>query len=279
MKTIDFTKPGGFPLTQDRLKYLQQAYTELFGAMGLLAAPANIPIVVSGMVFSAVGPTTSISAGWFFYNGELIYFPGNSISSSVGAGNAVYVVLSTTATPLTYNDGSTPDVILETTAAMAILVNTTPTDATHAPWSTAVSFGQGFGATFRDSAWKSFAVATGSGNGTITGTVYYKKDATANTLHLRGVLASTTPTDFAAAPGTTYQVMGTLPAGYRPATLATFMAINEIAGMVLGEDGVTYFDTIRCIVNTSGALEMVWRLPDASVLGYGMQFNVIIPLD
>jgi hypothetical protein len=47
MKTIDFTKPGGFPLTQDQLNYLQSAYIEAINALAAMGGGGTSPSCVS----------------------------------------------------------------------------------------------------------------------------------------------------------------------------------------------------------------------------------------
>ena len=67
MKTIDFTKPGGFPLTQDQLNYLQSAYKEAINAVAAMGGSGAVPVIVSGMVVA--NPSTgdySITDGWFY---------------------------------------------------------------------------------------------------------------------------------------------------------------------------------------------------------------------
>ncbi len=130
MKSIDLTQPGGFPLTQERLGYLQQAYTEAINALGGVFINGAVPIRISGMSVSTSGGTTTVGDGFLYYNNELIRFVTDSYGA-VGGGSAVYVVIDSLASSLTYNDGSTPNVVLDKVASLSILPTSTPIDDTH----------------------------------------------------------------------------------------------------------------------------------------------------
>jgi hypothetical protein len=129
-KSIDFTKTGGFPLTQNRLAYLQTAYNEMLQALAAIGGAAGmggVPVVLTGMAVSGGGNT--VSSGWFFYNGQLVKFTGGTVVP--GGGEVSLVLLTNTSTPLTYNDGSTPSVVNETTGSLTHAASVT--DATHFP--------------------------------------------------------------------------------------------------------------------------------------------------
>lgn len=273
MKTIDFTQPGGFPLTQDQLGYLQTAFGEVFGAMANLSGNADVPVRITGAVVSGGG---TISAGWVWYKGRAVRVPGNTVGAP-GMGYATYLVMTTAATSLTYNDGSTPNVIIEETAAVDVLVNTTPEDDTHVLASKLVDLGEQLGLSYRESAWQDVTVATGAGNGTITGTIYYKKDRIANTMQIRAALTVSTPGDFAGSPAFDAQVLGTLAVGYRPATAAaTFGArVQHVTAMVTDDAGGTW-QMLPFDILTTG--EVVGLFVN-SAASYTVTFNLLVPLD
>jgi hypothetical protein len=272
-KWIDFTQPGGFPLTQDQLGRMQTAFLEQLDAIAKLSGNVDVPVRVTG---AAITGTTAISAGWIYYKGRAVRVPGNTVIAP-GGGYATYIVISTSATALTFNDGSTPNVVKEETAAVANLVNSTPEDDTHVLVSKLVDFGVTLGKSNRQSGWQNVVVATGGGSGTITGTIYYKKDLMANTLQIRAALTVSTPGDFAASPGFTAQVLGTLAAGYRPATAsATFSAmVQHVADRVTDDGGGTWLE-LPIAINTTG--DIVGRFVN-SAAAYTMVFNVLLPLD
>jgi hypothetical protein len=280
MKAIDFTKPGGFPLTQDQLDYLQTAYTECVHVLASLGTNASLtaPVILSGIQSTVVGGTTNVSAGWFFYNGQMVRFPAQSYGTVI-TGNAMYVVVTPTAAPLTYNDGSMPNVIEDVTGVLTSLVNSTPTDATHFLLSALLPFGTGFGVNNREQVWQSITVSTAPTDGGVTGTIYFKKDWTANTLQIRGLLTANNAQNFAASPSALYSIMGTLPAGYIPNNNAYFAAQYFVASLIKDDLGVSWIKQLNCAVNTGGQIYVNWLRPDISIVGYVIDFNTTIPLD
>lgn len=70
-KRIDFTQPGGFPLTQNTLDYMQQSYRN---AIQGLADLAGNNVIVSGM--EEIGG--NVADGWIIWNGELMPFEGGT---------------------------------------------------------------------------------------------------------------------------------------------------------------------------------------------------------
>ena len=271
MKSIDFSKPGGFPLTQDRLAYLQTAYSEVLQA--IVAMGGAGPFVISGMVVSGGGNT--VSSGWFYYNGDIVQFTGGTVSPL--GGEVALVKITPIATTLTYNDGSTPTVVFDKTAMLAHGISLM--DATHFPVSALIPFGVGFGQNNRESIWQSIIVNTDPAVGGVTGTIYYKKDFTANTLQVRGVLLANNAQNFSASPSALFYTMGTLTGGYFPSNEGFFIANYYISNMIKDDQGVAWIKQINCAINTSGQVLINWIRPDIAIAGYGIQFNTIMPLD
>ncbi len=279
MKSIDFTKPGGFPLTQDQLKHLQTSYMESIPALAAVGCNNNVPTIISGMVSTPVGGgVINVSDGWFYYNGEMIRFPAQSYAT-LTPGDALYVVIANGGSSVTYNDGSTPVVILEQEGIFAALVDTTPTDATRFLFDDMAAFGVGFGKNHRTSIWKNMVVNTPAPAGGVTGNIYYKKDSIANTLHIRANLGANNAQNFSGSPFATYSLMGTLPPEYVPANDAYFIANYFSAGLVRDDLGVAWIKQINCGINTTGQVFINWIRPEAPVVAYGIDFNTIIPLD
>jgi len=125
MKNIDFTKPGGIGLTQNRLAYLQNAWTEaLLGIASGIGAGSSNPIAVVGVVLSKFNVSGDVfhfglTAGWMVYQGNLIRVvaPGALLTINTSTNDA-YIQLTPTSTPLTYNNGSTPNVVNDVTATL-----------------------------------------------------------------------------------------------------------------------------------------------------------------
>jgi hypothetical protein len=277
MKHIDFTQPGGFPLTQDQLDYLQQSYSECISALAAMGTDGTgTPVIITGMVSSISGGTTTISAGWFFYNSELVRFSGGSYGT-VPVGDVPLISITPSTGTLTYSDGSTPGVIFDKVAALVLAPAVT--DATHFPFSSLLPYGYGFGRNNREQAWSSIAVSTAAGVGGVTGTIFYKKDFTANTLQIRGSLTANNAQNFAASPSSLFSLMGTFPAGYIPNNNVYFVANYFLSSLIKDDLGVAWIKQINCALNTLGQLYVNWIKPDIAVSGYGININAVLPLD
>lgn len=75
-KRIDFTNIGGFPFTQDTLKFMQESYR---GAFSSLAAMIGNKTIVSGVEVAS----GNVTDGWISYQGELIPFIGGVAGSDI----------------------------------------------------------------------------------------------------------------------------------------------------------------------------------------------------
>jgi hypothetical protein len=100
-KRIDYSNLGGFPLTQDTLKFMQDSYRPALGVMALLAGNKTI---LSGVIVNG----SNVSDGWISYNGELIPF--------IGGGIAADVVIDEVGTAVTFQDNNQRTVYFTKTA-------------------------------------------------------------------------------------------------------------------------------------------------------------------
>ena len=202
----------------------------------------------------------------------------SSVSGASG-GSEAYISIVEVSSPLVFFDGSTPNVINDKTANLLVLPSGTTTDATRFPLVGLTRFGKQFGIANRDAVWKSIAVSTSVLDGGVTGTVYYKKDYTANTLHIRGVLTAANAQNFAASPGSLYYLMASLPADCTPVSTGYFVAQYFGAGLIKDDVGVGWIKQVNCGLTNAGSLFVNWLKPEMSVLAYGIVFNTVIPLD
>ena len=276
MKKIDFTHAGGFPLTQDELDYLQQAYGECINALTAMGSDGSTPMIISGMVQTVPSAgSVAVTDGWLFYGGEMIRFTGGTVTP---AGTDVpLVVITPASTNLTYNDGSSYPAVLNKTATLSsgpIL-----TDATHFPLSAAQPYQVVFGLGGRESAWNSIGVATSTAVGNVLGTIYYKKNWLNNTLHIRGTLTANAAQNFNPSPTALFYLMATLPAGYIPNSSANFTAYYYAANLFKDDLGIAWVKQLTSLVSTSGQLSINFIKPDVAITAYSVVFNTIIPLD
>ena len=284
MKKIDFTQPGGFPLTQDRLNDMQNAYLDMLAAIAGVGNPGAAPMIMSGMVATVAGPNVTITDGWFYYQGVVVRFTGSTHTLS---GSLVPVItVATTSSSLVYYNATSPMVIAEKTATWAPGASGIST-ATVFPFATMVPFG-------RENAWSSVNIATMAAVGGASGTLYYRKNYLSNTLELRGQIVVSNPNNlnFGGAPETS-QVLATLPAGYIPNNVAYFR-LPLLSGIVAqvdpGYTGVTptqpwsYISDVNGSLDTSGNFNVTLVKWDTSVGGgpvvpYTVYWNTVVPLD
>ena len=275
MRSIDFSHPGGFPLTQEGLDHLQQAYTECLNALGAMGGHATVPAIISGMSRTYAGSTVIISSGWFYYGGTLIKFDGGSVAPT-GADVPV-IRINTDTTTLTYNDGSTyPAMSIVTASLIAGPISIT---ATQFPYLVMQPYQYFFGLGGRETNWNSIVVNTTAANGGVSGTIYYKKNWLTNTLTLQATLTANNAQNFAASPSAANYIMGVLPPGYLPTTVAYFTTHYYAAGMFRDDLGVSWVKQLMSAVNTGGQIYINFIRPDAAVPAYSVTFNTIIPLD
>jgi hypothetical protein len=97
---IDFSKTGGFPLTQDAMAFLQDAYNDVLSSLtGIIGNYA----IITGVVNDGGG---NYSNGWITYNGEIVPFLGGTVSAGP------YVGITETITSVTYRDSGLQGVII-----------------------------------------------------------------------------------------------------------------------------------------------------------------------
>lgn len=100
MKTFDFTQLGGFPLTQDVLKDMQEAYTEIAKSL----TDSTEPVLLAGFNPTTTGTTVSYSEGLIGVSGEVIKIPPGSHQVSNSATAQIKII--PLSSVLVYDDGS-----------------------------------------------------------------------------------------------------------------------------------------------------------------------------
>lgn len=264
MKTIDLTQPGGLPLTQNVLDQMQTAYKDMFTAVISMGADvANInttPILLSGMKRTlSVGGT--ISAGYFWYNGEIIKFTEGTVPVPTG-GQELQIIISTSSSPLglAFENGTTPNIIKETSATLTAAAVATNND-TRFKYADLVPFHKFFGQNKGNVNW------TAASNASIG---YYRKYLS-NSIDISLTLNS--PTDLT----TTHEwrVEGTLPTGLFPPNAYWFTAIVQIIDSPTQYPGGTELIThIGGYVDNSGQIWMHWRRPLTGSYRIGATFTM-----
>lgn len=103
-QSIDFGQLGGFPLTQNKMAFIQDSYNKVLESLcGVIGQYA----IIEGVVHDGSG---NYSAGWITYDGEIIPF----VAAPVSQGSNV--TITETRETVTYRDTSMHDVIITRTA-------------------------------------------------------------------------------------------------------------------------------------------------------------------
>ncbi len=280
MNTIDFTQPGGFPLTQDILSFLQSSYVDGLTGLASVIDDGNTPVIISGMTISHLSGGTAVSDGWLYYRGQLIKF--NASSLGVLSGSIVPLVLVTnTSSTLTFNNGTTPNVLFTQNAH---LISGTPlTDTTHFVLSDAVPFIIQMGRLGREPSFSSTTSTTSAASGGVFWLMEYKKNFINNTVHLRFAGSIAHPENFASAALYAPVNLGTLPSGYRPVSRFPFRLWVEppTSARIAEDTGVNYMEEINCWITNGGVISADFRKSGALSGGSYIQFqsSTIMPLD
>lgn len=210
MQRFDLTQTGGFPLTQDRLKWLQDGY---IGAINALAAASNATsmCVLSGVEIqppSLSFPQGSVTDGWVYdpTHGVLPFFGGGLSMFTLGA------VVKELKTPLVFKNNSSQLVQITKCASL----QTISFGAQTIQQLVDNRFWKVFQQNGREQNWAHL-------NNTAFGhtfDIYLKKDSISNILKIRGTVQVAANIN----PPYTIQVFAT-PADYIPATELQFHGV------------------------------------------------------
>ncbi|MGN6568222.1 MAG: hypothetical protein ACTHJ0_09730 [Flavipsychrobacter sp.] len=274
MNTLDLTKAGGFPFTQDMLDWMQQNSIAVMQALGVkclppsLADTPNTPVVITGMEYNS--STQTYSAGWLLYNGELLQLP---VATAVPGpllplGQSYGFGIVESDTPVSYGDGSTHGSKISRT--ITIGQNTDLTTATFISFASTKIYRFDNSLKEPDETHVVISGLTG-----VTGDIYYRKSFMSNTLQIRGVI-NVIAASIVSPPAE--QTIITLTSKYRPLAQDIHWHSNAWYDLSMLEDstGLDYINNVSLKLQTSGELKVLARKGAAD---YSTTFNIIIPLD
>ncbi len=274
MTKTDYNQPGGFPLSQARLAYMQEGYTEGFEALISTVDDGSTPVRLTGVTFSG-GGFGHYNDGYIIYQGDLIRFSGGA-GFPLGVSDVVMVVINDVSSTLTYKNGSTPAVLIERIAS--VYAGPSLTDATHFPFDDIIDYAEQLGRLSREG-WNSLSLSHATG--AVSGTLYYKKNQITNQLEYNFVFGSATPSALASVPVASTLTIGTLPAGYVPSqTIQTCGNLSGLFGyfMLLSVGG--YINQIRIVISaSSGDISTTLPKPDASISIFSVTASGTASLD
>ena len=286
MKYWDLTQPGGANLSQNRIAFLQSAWTEAIEA--IVQAAGNGPYALNGAVVTRAlsGGTVynySISAGWIVYGGVPYRVPAMGPVAIDESVDIAQLVITTVGSALTYGNGSTPVVLDDATIGIAAAAIGTADSGTAFLWSELVTYAVAVGKVGRDANYSTLVVNTLAANGGVTGNIKYSKDYIANTLHIKSTLTVNDPYNLVASPGYAAYLLGGLPAGYYCPTWLYFVAealVTDNTPNYLKDDGGTqYIRQINMAIDPGGDVFAFFVKPAAGCTIYQVEFNVVLRLD
>jgi len=276
MNTLDLTKTGGFPFTQDMLDWIQQnslAVMNMLGAKLLpdsLANTPNTPVALTGI---NPGTGSIYKAGWLWYNNEILRFPTDIDVSGLPTltGGLVYgFSIQEVDTPVAYFDGSSHNTKISRTVTIASGANTLT--ATFIPLTTKIYY---YDNGLRETT--ETHVSLPVGGGVAGGDLYYRKNFLNNTLELR---ISVSIDSSVAIDPPQYLTMVTLPVGYYPVSQTVPFAIlvryHSVFNYILDTTGKDYIKQINGEVATDGTINIG---PIKGASNYSAKAYVTIPLD
>ena len=266
MRLFDFTKTGGFPLSQDRLAWMQQGYLDALTALGGICG-AQTPVILSGCVGtysgSGLSQTLTVTNGWLWEPTlGVMPFVGGTVSNP----KMYNVQFAELKTPLTFANNANQLVQIQRVAQMSTLANPNGVN-----WSVSqfldLKWHKEFQKLGRDQGW---TVLSGGAAGAQVD-LYFKKDLN-SILKIRGtvnvpanismpytIAPFATPAGFAPQAGVDADFLGVVRyvSNAYPINSTTGNAINAITGRItntnilleLAPSGTPYTARINTVIN------------------------------
>lgn len=290
MKRQIFSFNGGFPLTQDRLDWMQQGWEEGFHAMlsPIRADLLGRGIIMSGLEVERTGDEVSIGAGWIACkeagaDAKLVRYPGTaSLTVPVSTNQIMFSTGGSVFTPLLFNNGSTNNAVADNIAvASSVSLAFSPIPGFQVLYDQMYTYAEALGISSREEEFNELDCTSGDDTFGVGGVLYYKKDVLANTLHINGTINITDPSGIANPPAVEPILLGTIPADYAPTpSIPTSVLCNIRPGggglfrLYLG--GVLNHATVQ--IGNDGAVVLLAMRPLDIVTEYAVDVNAIVPL-
>lgn len=182
MKRFDFSQTGGFPLTQDRLKWMQDGYIEAIHALGSLQGPVG-SCAINGVELTSGswGASGTVSDGWIYSaDWGLLPFIGGEFTPAKS--NVAFAVdeFPSPPNPLVYESGAPNNVQIRRVAKIGNGVSNNLRNLSQTRW------GEKFGLNNR-TGWVGCQLASGS-----NGSVQMMHDRLTGLVRIRGNISRTT---------------------------------------------------------------------------------------
>lgn len=275
-KEFDFTRPGGFPLTQDRLKFMQEATGEALRALIATAGDHDGPYILSGMKITEPSPgNINITDGWFIYGGKIVKFAGVTLTPG---SDDIWVQITNLTTDLIFYTTTTEPVQLSALAtAIVDTAGILVEDDSHFVLSSALEWAVAIGRAHYDD----WVIIENDLGATITNvSLKYRRDRIANTVHIRGTLFVADPHG---AGGDEALSLGTIQ--YLPEGMGFLEMINipnyvhSGGGPIKNFEENDYITSIPITIISSGTIYASILRPDIGSGEYRVFINHIFSLD
>lgn len=275
-KEYDFTRPGGFPLTQDRLKFMQEATGEAIRALIATAGDHEGPYILSGMKITEPSPgDINITDGWFIYRGKIVKFAGVTLTPG---SYPVWVQITNLTTDLIFYTTITQPVQLSTLAtAILDTTGTVSEDDTHFLLSDAVEWAVAVGRTHYDD----WIIIEDDMGATLTNvSLKYRRNRITNTVHIRGTLTVADAHGFSGDEALSLGIMQYLPEGMGFLEMINIPNyIHSGGGPIKNHEAIDYITSIPITIISSGAIYASILRPDMGTSEYRVFINHIFSLD
>lgn len=227
MKKIDWSNLGGYPLAQDDLEHLSDGVIEVLNALAkglqttkfVITGCAITRTLSSGTVYDY-----AVAAGWVYFDGRPIRVPAMSLTGVDESTHKVMLEVVDDSAPLTFEDLTTPNVLMDEHIILASYVTATIEGSTKFNLSGLVS-----------NEWKT-PTYSGTYIADVSNPVQYRKNLRDNSISLRGLTDNSVPGSV-----TSEDVIFVLPTGYRPS--------EEILRPVVCAGGSAVVGAVRVKVN------------------------------
>lgn len=275
-KEFDFTRPGGFPLTQDRLKFMQEATGEALRALIATAGDHDGPYILSGMKITEPSPgAINISGGWFIYRGKIVKFASATLSPGL---DPIWVQITNLTADLIFYTTTTQPVQLSAVATAVVdITGTLVEDDTHFLLSDAIEWAVAIGYHHYDD-WVTIEDDLGA---TLTNVhLKYRRNRITNTVHIRGTLYVGDPHGSG---GDEALSLGTMQ--YLPESMGFLEMINipnyvhSGGGPIKNFEENDYITSIPIFINSGGSISTSILRPDIDSGEYRVFINHIFSLD
>lgn len=209
MKRFDFTQIGGFPLTQERLAWMQDSYINAINALSAMAGNTACAVVGVKLVAGDWVMGGTLSDGWVFHptSGLMPFVGGAFTPSTMG------VTYTESFAPLTFGNNSTQNVQVTRFATMAPGAGQDLKNLSTTSWHS--QFGK-VARTPPVTITGSYAQAGGRSL-----SLTYTKDTIAGIVYVRGSLSFSNAQAIDLNP-TMWQIGTALPLGFRPQSMVVF---------------------------------------------------------